>query len=207
MINKKLRSVLISFLLIGGLCACGMGEEELIIIGTGVNGDESVKEPESGNAELPVSSGQLPVDCESVTQDRVIYVYVCGAVINPGVYELPEGSRAEAALLLAGGFDQDAADSFVNLAAVLQDGEKLYFPTEQEVQQEAVFSETDGKVNINLASVEELCSLPGIGESRAADIVAYREKQGRFQSCEDIMKVSGIKQSVFQKIQDKIKVD
>ena len=207
MINKKLWSVLISFLLIGVLCACGMRDDELIIIGTGVNGDESVKEPESSNAKQPVGTDQLPVVFESVPRDRVIYVYVCGAVINPGVYELPEGSRVEAALLLAGGFDQDAAESFVNLAAVLQDGEKVYFPTEQEVRQETVFSEKDGRVNINLASVEELCSLPGIGESRAADIVAYREKQGGFKACEDIMKVSGIKESVFQKIQDKIKVD
>ena len=61
-----------------------------------------------------------------------------------------------------------------------------------------------GRVNINTADAAQLCTLPGIGESRAADIIAYREAHGGFASCEDIMNVSGIKESVYNKISDKI---
>ena len=65
---------------------------------------------------------------------------------------------------------------------------------------------TDGRVNINTAGAEELMTLPGVGEAKAADIIAYREANGGFSSPEDIMQVSGIKDAMFQKIRDKIKI-
>ena len=61
-------------------------------------------------------------------------------------------------------------------------------------------------MNINTASREQLTTLPGIGESRAEDIIRYREEYGGFQKIEDIMKVSGIKEAAFQKIKDRITV-
>ena len=67
--------------------------------------------------------------------------------------------------------------------------------------------DSEGKLNINYATVEELCKLNGIGEKRAADIVEYRETNGGFKKIEDIMKVKGIKQGVFSKIKDYIYVD
>lgn len=69
-----------------------------------------------------------------------------------------------------------------------------------------LLQETDDRVNINTAGPEELKTLPGIGEARAADIIAYREAKGGFSSIEEIMQVSGIKDAMFQKIRDKIKV-
>ena len=65
---------------------------------------------------------------------------------------------------------------------------------------------SNGLVNINTATVEELCSLSGIGESRANAIITYREQNGPFQCIEDIMKVSGIKDKVFEQIKDRITV-
>ena len=82
--------------------------------------------------------------------------------------------------------------------------ENTAFPTAQEGREQA--EEAEGLVNINTADLSVLCTLPGIGESRAADIIRYRESSGGFESCEDIMKVPGIKESVYGKLRDKITV-
>ena len=141
-------------------------------------------------------------------EPQMIYVYVCGAVRDPGVVEVPEGRRAEAALRLVGGMTAEADPFYVNLAETVTDGQKLYFPTleEAETLEAEVKATAEGLVNINTASAEELCALPGIGASRAADIVRYREQNGAFQTKEDIMKVSGIKQNAYDKLCDKITV-
>lgn len=141
-------------------------------------------------------------------EGSVIYIHVCGAVKTPGVVLLPEGSRGQDALEAAGGFSQDAAEDAVNLAKPLTDGEKLYFPTREEAEslQESVQAVESGLVNINTAGEELLCTLPGIGEARAKAIVAYREANGDFQETGDIMRVSGIKDSAFDKIKDLITV-
>lgn len=137
-----------------------------------------------------------------------ICVYVCGAVEKPGVVFLPDGSRAADALEAAGGFAPGAAEEAVNLAARVSDGEKLFFPDreEYEAQAEAEVAAASGLVNINTADTAQLCTLPGIGESRAADIIAYREAHGDFAACEDIMQVPGIKESVYNKINGRIAV-
>ena len=103
---------------------------------------------------------------------------------------------------------QEADPFYVNLAETVTDGQKLYFPTTEEAERLEIAAKAaeEGLVNINTASEEELCTLPGIGASRAADIVRYREKNGSFQSKEDIMKVSGIKQNAYDKLCDKITV-
>lgn len=140
-----------------------------------------------------------------------VVVHVCGAVVNPGVYELPAGSRMADAVDMAGGLCQDADDSYVNLAGVPADGEQVYIPTKeesvvlrQEPQQTGAFS---GKVNINTADKALLCTLPGIGDTRAAGIIAYRQEHGSFSAIEEIMQVSGIKESSFQKIKEQITVN
>ena len=139
-----------------------------------------------------------------------IYVHICGAVINPGVYQAPAGTRVYQALELAGGSSDDAYLSGINLADKLADGQKVYIPSEGE-NAEGILSTDSGDVqsvmiNINTASEAELMTLPGIGQSRANDIINYREKNGLFESIDDIMKVSGIKEAAFEKIKDLIKV-
>lgn len=161
---------------------------------------------------------------ESTEKVQYIYVHVCGAVRNPSVVELATGSRVADALEAAGGFAEDACTDYVNLAAEVQDGQQLYFPTQEEVNglelsqgdgrlawtQEIASGgnaeSSDGKVNINTASESELCTLPGIGTARAQAIIAYRQENGAFAEIADIMKVSGIKTSAYEKIQDKITV-
>ena len=139
-----------------------------------------------------------------------IYVHICGAVINPGVYQVPAGTRVYQALELAGGSSDDAYLSGINLADKLADGQKVYIPSEGE-NAEGILSTDSGDVqsvmiNINTASEAELMTLPGIGQSRAKDIINYRVKNGLFESINDIMKVSGIKEAAFEKIKDLIKV-
>ena len=176
---------------------CGTADEAIVLIPPG----ESVAEfPELEAAEQAAET--------RVAEPQTVYVYVCGAVRTPGVVEVPEGSRAAEALELAGGMTTEAAPFYVNLAEIVTDGQKLYFPTASEAEEleAAGKAAEEGLVNINTASAEELCTLPGIGASRAADIVRYREKNGAFQTKEDIMKVSGIKQNAYDKLCDRITV-
>lgn len=183
------------------LTGCGKAQQEVLLLG---QSDLS----ESGEAQQ--ETGQT-AEYGSETDNRQaaeICVYVCGAVKTAGVVFLPEGSRAADALEAAGGFSQEAAQEAVNLAEKLTDGQQLFFPTQEE-QKELEQKEAEaasGLVDINHAGQEELCTLPGIGASRAADIIAYRDSVGKFTVCEDIMQVNGIKESVYNKIKDKITV-
>ena len=196
--------------LLGGivlfLTGCGTRDEAIVLIPSG----ESVavaEYPELEAAEQAAEPNAGSIS-EASSEEKMLYVYVCGAVQSPGVVEVPEGSRAEEALQLAGGMTEKADPFYVNLAEPVTDGQKLYFPTTEEAEslESAAQVAELGLVNINTASEEELCALPGIGASRAADIVRYREKNGDFQTPEDIMKVSGIKQNAYDKLCDKITV-
>lgn len=140
-------------------------------------------------------------------EDVFIYVYVCGQVHTSGVFQLPKGARIADALAAAGGMTEGAAETYLNQAELLKDGQKIYVPAEEEAAEEISTSGENGKVNLNTASVEELMTLNGIGESKARAIVQYREEQGRFENIEDIMKIEGIKEGVFRKIADKISVE
>ncbi|SHN55429.1 competence protein ComEA [Butyrivibrio hungatei DSM 14810] len=146
--------------------------------------------------------------------ETTMVIYICGAVVSPGVYELPAGSRVNDAVMAAGGFSAEADHNYVNLAEPISDGIKIQIPTVQEVstlQPEISdsFSNSDprsGLVNINRASKEELKTIPGIGDGIANKIIDYRTQNGNFSTIEDIMKVSGIKEKLFSKIKDHITV-
>ena len=149
----------------------------------------------------------------------VIVVQVSGAVHNPGVFETEPDSRVYQVIAMAGGFTVDAFDESINQAEVVQDGQKITVLTREEWEEsgadlQAAMSgasvpagQTDGRVNINTADTEELCSLTGVGETRAQAIIDYREKNGSFRSVEGIMEVPGIKEGLFEKIKDSIKTE
>lgn len=168
-------------------------------------GNEYVREL-GGDVELP-SRKELPEEEPEFRQEalRQICVHVCGQVCRPGIVMLPEGSRAWEAVEAAGGLSGEAHEAAVNLAAVLRDGEKLYIPAlGEELADDA---ENRGLVNLNTADSAGLQTLPGIGESRAADILSYREKHGGFRAVDEIMQVPGIKESTYEKIRDQITVN
>ena len=192
-------------LLLSVLAGCGTKPEEILLMEASVQ-QEAPSQKQDSTQELSVTEPQ-----QDLVQAETIFVYVCGAVCNPGVYELPVESRAYEAVAQAGGMSEDAAGTAVNLAEVLTDGQKLQIPFQGEnsdTQQVSDDSEitTDSRVNINTASIDELMTLKGIGQTRAEQILEYREKHGSFASPEAIMGVDGIKQGTYDKIKDNIRV-
>lgn len=146
--------------------------------------------------------------------EKEILVHVCGCVNSPGVYSLSEDSRVFEAIEKAGGFSTNAEEAYLNLAATITDGSKLYVPSKDEVSDglipvsvdEGVISSEKSKININSATKEQLMTLSGVGESKAESIISYRNEHGRFGSTEDIMNIPGIKEALFSKIKDDITV-
>ncbi len=176
--------------------------------------------PENIPEGMSASEGQLQESAPEPQTEQTIFVHVCGAVRTPGVYELKSGSRVYEAVQAAGGFTDDAEENYVNQAQILSDGMKLMIPTIEEalaMPEYGVDMQTaegtagqpadDGRININTASQQELCTIPGIGATRAAAIAQYRQEHGNFDSVEDIMKVTGIKEGTYEKIKDSIKVN
>lgn len=167
------------------------------------------------------------------TQPEMIYVDVCGAVANPGVFQLAVGSRVFQAIEAAGGYLPEAVQNCVNRAGVLTDGQQLYILTQEEMERQGldpaemagasdgqmngsagtgqnagltVQAQQDNRININTADEAQLTTLTGIGATRAQAIIAYREENGPFAAIEDIMNVQGIKEGTFAKIKDEIVV-
>ena len=133
----------------------------------------------------------------------VVGIHVKGEVKAPGYYELEYGSRVKDAIDAAGGAGENADDDGVNLAEKLRDGQEVTVPSKAAAENKPV---SDGKVNINTANVYELCSLDGIGETLAKDIIAYRETKGAFKKTTDLKKIPGIGAGKFNKIKDRVKV-
>lgn len=148
---------------------------------------------------------------------NIIYVYICGAVNKPNVYKVKEGTRVFEVVKLAGGLTQDADANYINQSEVLKDEQYLYFPTKKEIKKEYTIANSAKQIqktrekiiliNLNTATKEQLMELRGIGESKALDIINYREKNSGFKKIEEIMNIQGIKQAVFNKIKDFITVN
>ena len=180
------------------------GVEEFVL----TDEDESADTEEKD--EVSEDGGERAADTEEAT----VFVYVCGAVKFPGVYELKADARVFEAIRSAGGITEEAAPDAVNQARIVADGEQIYVPTAEEAaSQETGVGETtvtkgteNAKVNINTAGKEELMTLKGIGEAKAEDILKYREEHGSFGSIEELMQINGIKEGVFNKIKDDITI-
>lgn len=150
----------------------------------------------------------LPLDNEENGEGEPveIVVHVAGGVNFPGVYTFHEGARVVDAVEAAGGFIEEARQEGVNLAALLFDGNQVYIP----LQGENYLSPPEGgvtspdKININMATQEELEKLPGIGPARAGAIIRDREENGPFRSLEEITRVSGIGEKTLENIKDMI---
>lgn len=211
---KKKHKILLGMLVLAGCLLFGCEKRRT----------ELFSEEKQDTEEAGAASGQEEQELQSsqqITASQTVFVHVCGAVENLGVYELAGDARVYQAVEAAGGFLPEACEEYVNQAGALTDGTRLYIPTEDEVrelsqagkdtlteelllQSDSETDPADGLVNINTASMEELCTLPGIGEGKARHIISYRESTGKFEQIEDIMKVEGIKEGLFGKIRDLI---
>lgn len=175
------------------------GQEEAV-----ADGAEVAEDAEAGSESG--GEGEAGSDGEAATPALVV-VHVDGAVGAPGVYELAAGSRVGDAVELAGGLTEKADTSTLNLALVLTDGEKVYVPEEGEAAPQVTTGETSsggGLININTATADELETLPGVGEATAAAIIEDRESNGPFSAPEDLMRVSGIGEKKFARIEGMI---
>ena len=193
--------------------------------GTGSDSGKHTSDVDIDNGSEAVSDKEM--------QQAMIYVDVCGAVANPGVFQLAAGSRVFQAIEAAGGYLPEAALTCVNRAGVLTDGQQLYILTQEEMERQgldpaemakasdgqmngsagtgqntgmAAQVQQDNRININTANEAQLTTLTGIGATRAQAIIAYREENGPFAAIEDIMNVQGIKEGTFAKIKDEIVV-
>ena len=210
----KNRNIIVKLVGIGSLCLFLLGcSEEKFLLQEEVAEviTETDSEMKNGGEEIPVPNKE---EDKELPQKEIV-VHICGAVNYPGVYYLTEGQRLYEAIHKAGGFREDANEDYLNQAMPLEDGMKITVPTMEETAVETIeeniitISETskqEQKININTADEALLCTLPGIGESRAKSIIAYRQEHGHFQRPEDIMDISGIKEAAFAKIRDYITV-
>lgn len=187
-------------------------------------------------------NSELEEEDNIITRDK-IFVDIKGAVMKPGVYEVESGKRVIDVVDMAGGLNEQADTSLINMAKKVEDSMVIIIYTVKEVEEFnsyngdaskvvdntcvcpnvkndgclEVFSDnnndtiegssnTSDKVNINTASVGELQTLPGIGEEKAKNIIEYRDKNGLFSSIEDIINVSGIGESIYEKIKNYITI-
>ena len=181
---------------------------------TATGGAEVVPLSETASA-VEEAPGPSPAVSSAPAEEAVgpgpesITVHVAGAVARPGVVQLPAGSRIHEAITAAGGATDTADPDRLNLAAVLEDGQKVLVPVRGEPDRaDAPPDGTDaapgsgnggtdggsggGKVNLNTADVEELGTLPRVGPVLAQRIVDWRQQHGRFKSAQELDAVDGI---------------
>lgn len=217
--NGKRICALLILLLLSGLFGCGKKEAYTVSLEkAGREESYEALEAEALERDFSEDEGALREagekgDKSEPEKDR-IYVHICGAVNLPGVYEFTGETRVFQVVERAGGLLPKACGEALNQAGTVEDGSRIYVPTVEEWESgyEALAADKgaeetgDGLVNINTADEEKLCSLPGVGKTRAQAILEYRTEHGGFQAIEDIQKVSGIKSGLFEKIKDYIKV-
>lgn len=241
--RQELKAVLLFVLLFFLLCQAGCARREADVYiagpaagpeteysdGAGTGGHLTAGAADSAGSDGHLSAGATDPGfgteqdgTEGEAAETEGYVYVCGAVCQPGVYPFRQGMRVFEAIRLAGGFAAEADEEWLNQAGYLQDGQQLYVYSKTETQQmkqseasrgadtAALQTEAagivNGKVNLNTADVETLMTLPGIGEVKAEAIVQYRTEHGAFSSIEEIQNIPGIKQAVFSNIADRITI-
>lgn len=142
-----------------------------------------------------------PVTLVTRQTDQIITVYISGEIANPGVYQLPPGSRVKDAIEIAGGLLSSADLNQINQAAMLVDSSHITI-----LSLIPGVNSQNTSININTATEDELEFLPGIGPVSAKSIIEYRMKNGSFGSIEEIQKVEGIGPAIFEKIKDLIYV-
>ncbi len=150
-----------------------------------------------------------PIEEFEEIKTHTIFIDIGGEVINPGLYELDEGSRVNDAINKAGGLTEEADLTDVNLAYILIDGLKIVIPSKETKNANIYSSLTSSsgkKININTATKNDFCSLNGIGESTAEKIINYRKEQGFFKNIEGLKNVPGIGEAKFNQIKEYVTI-
>jgi competence protein ComEA len=173
-------------------------------------------DPSSGTGRTHGGGGTATATTAIATE---VVVHVAGAVVSPGVRRLPPGSRVIDALDAAGGALPDADLPRINLAAPLVDGQQVYVPKPGEQPPLAAAAVPGGAgtagpggsvpgalVDLNTATAEQLDTLPGVGPSTAAAIIAHRDQNGPFTSVDQLLDVRGIGEAKLELLRDLVSV-
>ncbi|UFU04952.1 ComEA family DNA-binding protein [Ruania halotolerans] len=187
--------------------------------GDAPRGDPGAAHPPTGSDTEPAAPTDPIGDADQGDAPPAdVVVHVAGAVREPGVVRLPAGARVAEAIDAAGGALADADLDAVNLAAPLTDGAQVYLPTEAEDAPPAGTgapapatsgtTEQDGAplVDLNTADAAALETLPGIGPARAAEIIAWREREGEYSSVDQLLEVSGIGPATLERLRERVRV-
>ena len=179
------------------------------------------RHPWQKRSEAVPETDDTQISEENGIQTEKCFVYICGAVNTPGVYEVTQNARLYEVIEAAGGLTEDAAEESVNQAREIVDGEMVRILSQEEAAKDGLeeagertetgvdgetAQDSDGRIDLNLATAAELMTLSGIGQTKADSIIRYREKNGSFSSVEEIKQVEGIKEGVYNRIKDHIKV-
>lgn len=168
---------------------------------------EEISESHSGQM-ISATDAEIPGSSSEVT------VYVSGAVHESKVVTLENGKRLIDAVQACGGLAEDADLNRINLSVKLEEEKHYVIPKIGEVLPEQTVSseralqqiESDGKINLNTASLDQLKTLPGIGDVLAQRILDKKTELGSFHSVEDLLNVSGIGEKKFNDIKDRVSV-
>ena len=152
----------------------------------------------------PVVLDDSPRRIDQAPITTSVLVHVVGAVNQPGVIELPENSRVMDALQEAGGATDEADLSGINLARIVYDGEQIVVPRPGEILPGATGGDSSGPISMSRADQATLETLPRIGPATAERIISWREKNGPFESVEDLLAVSGIGPATLEGIRDRV---
>lgn len=151
----------------------------------------------------PASPVMVVVPTLAPSPTAQILVHVVGEVRTPGLYQLPLGARVVDAVNRAGGLTNAADAHALNLAARLADGQRVAIP----IQGPAPAPAAGGRLNLNRASRAELEGLPGIGAATAQRIVDHRERNGPFQTLEQLRELRILTATVADRIRDLVVVE
>lgn len=228
---KKKRCIVFGIMLAIGLLVFGIRyfilfRENPIAIEHETEITSDVLQETDEQVEASLLIDKLPDDSSVTSEYSISFsVYICGAVIKPGIYVVESETYLYEVIDMAGGLTDEAADEWIDFVYVLDKAQSIYIPERADVN-ESVNREYDDfyeieispwcdnhddsdvldKVNINTADLSMLCTIPGIGEVMAQSIIDYRENNGEYTCIEDIMNVSGIKNGKFNQIKEYITV-
>lgn len=196
----------------------------ILVIGIGIYGFVTMQNEEN-SIDINAMLEKENIEQNNSEQEEKIVVHITGEVNKAGVVILPKGARIADAIEAAGGTTKEADLEQINLAYVLEDGQKIYIPNQKdkETNSEKVYITSESgnnvimkdtitskgenkKVNINQATQSELETLPGIGPSIASRIIEYRQQNGKFNTIEDLKNVKGIGDAKFENVKKYIVV-
>ena len=194
--------------------------EDLLIRAEGnsskVNGNYELTDSDSTDISKDVSEQANVPEKEVESVSKKYPIYITGEINNPGIYHVTENTYVYEVVEMAGGFTEEAAESYINLAAKVSLESHIYVPNINDSEIEILINLSSNSnsigsenntlnnnlVNINTASIEELKTLPGIGQAMAERIINYRKESGVFKSIEELMNISGIKETKFNSIKE-----